>query len=124
MITLPLLLSAWFYTRGWLRLHRIFPEVISIGKLAVFVGGLLSVWIAIASPLAEYDDELLSVHMIQHLLLMTAAPALILLGSPALPFLHGLPKRFVQGTVGPALLWTPVRAAASVLTHPATCWLT
>jgi putative membrane protein len=128
MLTPSLLLSAWFYTRGWLHLFqkggRAFPRVISIGRLAAFAGGLFSVWIAIGSPLAEYDDELLSVHMIQHLLLMTAAPALILLGSPALPFLHGLPKRFVQRIVGPFLLWTPVRAVGSVLTHPAVCWLT
>jgi putative membrane protein len=117
MITLLLSLPAWIYRRGWSRLHRTSPGIFSIGKFVAFAGGLLCIWIAIASPLADYDDELLSVHMIQHLLLMTAAPALILLGSPALPFLRGLPRRFVHSIASPAL------RATSALTHPAICWL-
>ena len=58
------------------------------------------VWAALGSPLVAYDHDLLTVHMIQHLLLMTFAPALILLGEPLLAFWHGLP-RFGKVVLGP-----------------------
>jgi cytochrome c oxidase assembly factor CtaG len=44
----------------------------------------LAIWIAAGSRLAMLDEELLTVHMVQHLLLMTVAAPLILLGSPVL----------------------------------------
>ena len=50
-------------------------------RTASLVVGVFLVWVAVGSPLARYDHHLLTVHMIQHLLLMTAAPPLILLGA-------------------------------------------
>ena len=49
------------------------------------------VWLAIGSPLEAFDDASLTVHMVQHLLLMSVAPPLILLGAPQLPLLRGTP---------------------------------
>jgi putative membrane protein len=54
--------------------------------------GVLVIWIATASPPAALDQDLLTVHMLQHLLVMTLAPPLILLGMPRKPLAH----RFVQ----------------------------
>jgi putative membrane protein len=62
-----------------------------------FALGLLFVWIATASPLAQLDHEMLTAHMVQHLLLMTLAPPSILLGIPRKPVAHGL--------FHPALCW-------------------
>jgi cytochrome c oxidase assembly factor CtaG len=87
------------------------------------MSGLFSLWIAIGSPLAAFDDDLLSIHMIQHVLLMVIAPPLILLGAPALPFLHGFPQRFVRGALGPVLCWPPIEWLGRMLTHPVFCWL-
>jgi len=42
----------------------------------------LLVWVGLGSPLSFLDHDLLTVHMVQHLLLMTVAPPLILLGTP------------------------------------------
>ena len=122
-LTLFLALATFLYARGWLRLRTAFPHLISVGQMAAFISGVFSVWTAVGSPLAALDDELLSIHMIQHLLLMAVGPALILLGAPALPLLHGLPKRFVQSVLGPLLRWSPVRWAGRALTHPVSCWL-
>ena len=69
-------------------------------RLASFLFGMSLVWAALGSPLVAYDHDLLTVHMIQHLLLMTFAPALILLGEPLLAFWHGLP-RFGKIVLGP-----------------------
>jgi cytochrome c oxidase assembly factor CtaG len=62
--------------------------------------------------------------MIQHLLLMIAAPPLLLLGSPALPFLHGLPDRFVRGPLGQLLRNRAVQWLGSAVTDPVFCWIT
>jgi len=118
-----LALATFLYARGWLRLRTVFPHLISAGQMTAFISGVFSVWIGVGSPLAVLDDELLSVHMVQHILLMAVAPALILLGAPALPLLHGLPKRLVQRAVGPLLRWSPIRSAGRALTHPIFCWL-
>jgi hypothetical protein len=80
-----------------------------------FVLGLSFIWIATASPLAELDHEMLTAHMVQHLLLMTLAPPLILLGMPRKPMAHGL---FLQRF----LRFEPMQQLASVVTHPALCW--
>jgi hypothetical protein len=55
-----------------------------------FCIGLLFIWIATASPLAALDHEMLTAHMVQHLLLMTLAPPLILFGTPRKPLAYGL----------------------------------
>jgi putative membrane protein len=118
-----LALVALFYCRGWLRLRRNAPRnSISLLQLSAFLGGLLSVWVAVGSPLATLDDALLSIHMAQHLTLMVIAPPLILLGAPVLAFLHGLPRRVVRFTWGPLFRWRPLEWLAGVLTRPLVCW--
>ncbi len=117
-----LALAVVFYMRGWLHLRKVCPQLITMGQMTAFMGGIISIWLAVASPLAVLDDELLSVHMVQHLLLMAVAPALILLGAPVLPLLHGLPKDFVQGIVGPFLRSVSVRQFGKMIIHPVFCW--
>src|ERR1035438_1411273 len=97
IFTIVLLTIALVYVRGWVHLWRTLPSVLPAWHLAAFLGGLLSVWIAIASPLSALDDELLTVHMVQHLLLMTVAAPLILMGAPAITLLHGLDRKSVRG---------------------------
>lgn len=122
-LTMLLALLVVFYVRGWLHLRKAFPQIITLRHLAVFIGGITSILVAVASPLAELDHELLTVHMVQHLLLMAVAPPLILLGRPALSFLHGIPKHFVQAIVGPFLRSAPVRWLGKIITQPVFCWI-
>jgi putative membrane protein len=97
--------------------------VFSGGRLTAFLAGLGAVWVALGSRLAAFDDVSLSVHMIQHLLLMSVAPALVLLAAPALPLLHGVPQAFARKIVGPVLRWRVIQDLGSFLTHPAVAWL-
>jgi len=122
-ITVSLVLVALVYLRGWFHLRRAFPDVIAGWRAAAFLCGLFSVWIAAGSPLAVFDEELLSVHMVQHLLLMTVGPPLILLGAPRLQLLHGLPQICIRGVLGPFLRSPLVQRLGSVLTAPVFCWL-
>jgi cytochrome c oxidase assembly factor CtaG len=82
---------------------------------------MLALWVAVGSPLAAYDDELLSMHMVQHLLLSVVAAPLLLLGAPLVPLLHGMPWTLVGG-VATLLRWPPARAVGRTVGHPAVCW--
>jgi cytochrome c oxidase assembly factor CtaG len=117
---IALLLAALVYLRGWIRLRS--TNAIPPWRAAAFCVGLLFIGIAAASPLAELDEQLLSVHMIQHLLLMTAAPPLLLLGSPVLPLLHGLPRFAMRGALGPLLRFPLVQRIGHALANPVFCW--
>jgi len=93
-----------------------------VAHLSAFAGGIILIFIAVASPLAVMDHELLSVHMVQHLLLMVVAPPLVLLGSPVPALLHGLPKHFVRGSLGPLLRSSLLCHLGRFISHPAFCW--
>ncbi len=58
-----------------------------------FLGGLLTILVALDSGLDTYDDQLLSVHMVQHLLLLDIAPPLLLAAQPLRLLLRTLPPR-------------------------------
>src|SRR6185295_14413438 len=105
------------YTAGWRRYRRRLPGRFAASHLAAFLGGLASLWVAIASPLDEAADALLSAHMVQHILLLTVAPALLLLGDPLLPLLRGLPESLRRTVVAP-LRGRLLRRALHALTHP------
>jgi putative membrane protein len=112
-----LCVAALTYYRGWLRLRQILPNVPSRWWPYAFVSGLLALWVAIGSPLATLDEELLSVHMAQHLLLTVVAAPLMLLGAPALPLMYGVPRRFAR-----LLRARSCRALERALAQPAICW--
>lgn len=122
-VTLAVVITALIYLRGWYRLRNLLPTFVSTWQAPCFISGVLALWIAAGSPLAAFDDDLLSIHMVQHILLMAVAPPLILSGAPALPLLHGLPQRFVRGVLRPFLRWRPVQGVGRTLTHPPICWL-
>jgi putative membrane protein len=122
-LTFAMVLTGALYLRGWLHLRSTSVNSIPSWRAGSFFLGLFLIWVAVGSPLAAFDEELLTVHMIQHLLLLTIAPALILLGAPLMPFLHGLPRRFVQSFLGPLFRWPTVQRAGHALSRPALCWL-
>jgi putative membrane protein len=50
------------------------------GRLALFAGGLLVILVALVSPIDGLGDQLLVMHMVQHILLLDIAPILLILG--------------------------------------------
>ena len=89
---IALTLTLWVYVRGWRAARRTRGRELPPWRAACFAAGLASLWMAIASPIDALDDYLLAAHMIQHFILMSIAPPLIVLGAPAVPLLRGLPK--------------------------------
>src|SRR5262249_20538159 len=116
-LTLVLAFFAFGYLRGWLRLRSPSFHVIGPWRAASFLFGVSLIWIAVASPLASGDAHLLTVHMVQHLLLMSVAPPLIWLGEPLRPLLWGLPRRAGETVALPLFQRRTIRRLGTVLGH-------
>src|SRR5262245_33460226 len=119
--TLALFFTAILYTRGWKSLRKLRSTVLPDWRLASFLAGLMSLWLAIASLLDSFANFLLTAHMIQHMLLMLLAAPLILMGSPQIPLLRGLPRSAARDALGPFLSWPLLTRLGRALTHPAFC---
>jgi len=109
-VLLVLLIAGSLYTRGWLRLRRarrrqsfsrargtsgnrlVSLHPLATGwRLAAYLAGLVTLAVALMSPIDVLASQLFLMHMVQHKLLILIAPPLLLLANP-LPFiLWGLP---------------------------------
>ena len=121
-VSAPLILVALVYARGWVRIRRINLEAIENWRVGGFLLGLFLIWLAMASPIAALDHELLTIHMVQHLLLMTLAPPLIWLGAPMKPLLYGLPQG-LGNVMRHCFRSPPIHRLGLAIAHPAVCWL-
>jgi putative membrane protein len=86
-----------------------------------FYGGLVVLLLAVESPIDYWSGSYFFVHMIQHLLLMFAAPVLIVAGAPWQPLLDGLPGRLGREATREVMAgdWSrPVRAVGGFLLRP------
>lgn len=120
---LPVLVAlagvAFVYMRGCWRLRSTFP----IWRLAAFIAGLSFLWIVVGSSLSALDHDSLTIHMINHLVLMLVVAPLILVGTPILPLRLGLPARFERGLQNLFLHYSSAQWLAGVFRHPVFCWL-
>lgn len=111
------------YLRG-LRLARVTrAQELPLWRAACFCGGLLSLWTALASPIDALDDYLLTAHMIQHFILMSIAPPLILLGAPAVPLLRGIPRFLITFPIRPLFSASWFHRLSRGITHPVMAWV-
>ncbi len=87
----------------------------------LFYGGLAVLLLTVQSPIDYWADGYFFVHMLQHLLLMFAAPTLVVAGAPWQPLLDGLPGRAGQAVTRGTMRgnWSrPLRAAGAFLLRP------
>jgi putative copper resistance protein D len=116
-LSLALLASAAVYVEGvrrcarGRRAERRWPRQ----HTAAFLGGLAAIAIALESGLDGYAEDLLSIHMVQHLMLILVAAPLLLAGAPltlALRALAPAPRRALAGVLRGRVV--------GALSHPAT----
>lgn len=122
LILTTLSLVGLFYWRGVRRVWNRFGtgRVIETWRPVAFGAGLLAIAVALVSPLERWSGELFAAHMVQHvLLLLVAAPALVLGLSPGVvawllpaswrrPFaqrLHTFSGYIQQGFGWPLFVW-------------------
>ena len=95
LLLIALIAAAGLYGLGCHRLHRVVgARAVSSSRATAFFAGIITVALALLSPIAVYSERLFFMHMIQHLLLLLIAPPLLLLGRPLVPSLWGLPAQW------------------------------
>jgi putative membrane protein len=122
-LILALVVAGWHEIGLWRLARRSRPERTRERRLRSlwFYGGLVVLLIAVESPIDYWADDYFFVHMIQHLLLMFAAPSLIVAGAPWQPLLAALPGRSGRGVTKGVLAsgWSrPLRAVGGFFLRP------
>ena len=117
----PLVLGWLALTGGdyWLGVSRLRGRRRSPWRAVCFAAGLAAVAAALLSPIDALAESLFAAHMVQHVLLMTVAPPLLVLGDPAGPLLATLPRR-PRRVAGRARAWPAVRRFANGRNLPLT----
>ena len=92
-------------------------------RTGMFLGGLAVMVMATESGIGAYDDVLFWNHMIQHLMLIMIAPAMLVVGRPVTLLLHASrnplhtwAKRLVRSRVLTALTWPPFVVGLYIVT--------
>jgi putative membrane protein len=124
------LLAAGGYLLAVRRLNGAHPRVpVPQWRVAAWLVGVAAIVVALVSAVDVYAEDLLAVHMVQHLLLAMVAPPLLALGAPVtlllriasphvrhrfiLPVLHSQVVRLIAS---PIVAW-PLFAIVMWLTH-------
>ncbi len=118
--------AALLYWLGGRRDRRARSDAVHRWRTASFVAGLVAIAVALGSPIDHLADELLWVHMVQHILLLMVAPPLLALARPWNRMWHGLPLGFRRRSAGALAKgrWSaPLRSAARFLGDPLPSWL-
>ena len=84
------LLYALGFRRRARRRRKVCPDAVC------FAMALAALVLVLASPIATYDDELFWVHMLQHVLILTVVPPLVLLGRPWATIARAAPRRVLR----------------------------
>ena len=122
-LILAAVVAGWHEVGLWRLARRSRPERTRERRLRSlwFYAGLVVLLIAVCSPIDYWSYDYFIMHMIQHLLLMFAAPTLIVAGAPWQPLLGALPGRSGRSATGGGQAggWSrPLRAAGGFVLRP------
>ena len=122
-LILAVIVVVWHEIGLWRLARRSRPERTRERRLRSlwFYAGLAVLLIAVESPIDYWADSYFMVHMVQHLLLMFAAPTLVVAGAPWQPLLDALPGRSGRSVTRGVMTggWSrPLRAAGGWFLRP------
>jgi putative membrane protein len=122
VVTVALALVATVYLVGWMRISRTRPLLFPRWRLVSFLGGITAIFVAVASPLDTFSEQLLFMHMGQHFVFMSLAPPLLVLGAPVVPMLRGLPRWLIRAVLHPFFESRILHSLGRILTRPTVSW--
>jgi putative membrane protein len=122
-VTAALVATAIIYVRGWLQIRRTRPDVFPAWRMVAFLGGVVAIFVAVASPLDTFSESLLFMHMAQHFVLMSIAPPLMVLAAPVVPMLRGLPRPVIRRVLRPLFATGLLHPVGAFLTRPSVAWI-
>lgn len=115
--SLLLFLAAYLYVNGLANWERPSHRV-TIWQKASFFAGLLTIFLALQTPIDSLAEHSFAFHQLQHILIRMVGPLLMLLGAPLTPMLRGLPPWARLGIVRPIVRNPTARRAYELLTNP------
>lgn len=105
---------------GWLYLTGIRRGVSARWwRHLLFFGGLTALAIALLSPIEPLADHVFVVHQVEHMLLRSIGPMLILLSQPQAALMRGMPEWLRRSVVSPLLVRTGFRRTFGFFAQPA-----
>jgi putative membrane protein len=118
-----LALSAGLYAAGLWRLWRQAGtgRGISRAQAAAYAAGWVSLMAALVSPIDALGNQLFTMHMVQHELLMIVAAPLLVVGRPLAAWTWALAPRH-RGWIGQATRARWLAAPWQAITRPLTAW--
>jgi putative membrane protein len=132
VVVLPMAAAMLLYARGVTRLWAKAGAYRGVQRWQAwcFAGGMLLLALALVAPLHALGGSLFAAHMSQHVLMMTVAAPLLVMGAPVTAWTWALPPRgrkLVSGAWhgrGVAPAWRLLRRpAAAWLVHAAAIWV-
>lgn len=118
MISVPLAVAGSGYAIGLRKARERGYQPPPTRFVAAFFAGLAVTALALLGPLDTFNDELFSLHMTQHLLLMLVAAPLLLLGRPVQVALRAIPPERSRAVLRALVRPSPTRAVLTALTSP------
>ena len=115
-------LLAWTYASGMAR-RRGAAVSVSPWRHASFFAGLAALFAALQSPLDSAAEHSFVLHQVQHLLLQSIGPMLLMLAYPQAALVAGTPQALRSGALAPVLSSRSLRGALGFVSHPAAATL-
>ena len=122
-VTTALVAASAMYLWAWRRVRASSAPQPPAWYAWSFGAGILFLAFSLLGPLETYNEQLFTLHMSQHLLIMQVATPVILLGRPVQLVLKALPPRNTKQTVGLLFGNGSVRFAVIAVTAPVTGFL-
>jgi putative membrane protein len=111
-IVFGILFAGWVFGRG------IAGEKMATWRIVAFYGGLAALAAALLSPIEPLADHVFAIHQVEHMLLRSIGPMLILIGAPQAALMRGLPDLLRRPVVQPLVTSAGVRSVFGFFSRP------
>jgi putative membrane protein len=113
-IVFGILFAGWVYGRGVAK-----GDSVARWRILAFYAGLAALAAALLSPIEPLADHVFAIHQVEHMLLRSIGPMLILIGAPQAALMRGVPDWLRRPIIQPMVSSSSVRSVFGFLSMPA-----